>query len=91
MWFREERDALETPSNCEYSCEDVGTLKRTVRKLPDLSKTANFSISTEGEKWPPFPRLKGRGPIEAISSGLLSWITSTFPRLKGRGPIEAIF
>ena len=66
MWFREGRGVLETPPNCEYSCEDVGTLKRTARELPDLSKTAHFSIPTEGEKWPRFPRLKSRGPIEAL-------------------------
>jgi len=65
MWFREVREALEVSSNCEYSCEDVGTLKKTARKLPNLSKTVHFSIATEGEKWPPFPRLKSRGPIEA--------------------------
>jgi hypothetical protein len=32
---------------------------------------ANFSISTEAEKWPPFPRLKSRGPIEADLSGVV--------------------
>jgi hypothetical protein len=34
--------------------------------LPNLSKTAHFSMPIEGEKRPPFPRLKSRGPIEAI-------------------------
>ena len=80
MWFREGRDALETPPNCEYSCEDVGTLKRTVRKLLNLSKTANFSISTESDKWPPFPRLKSRGPIEAsnvVDSPIVQFQIST--------------
>ena len=54
-----------------------------------LSKTANFSISTEGEKWPPFPRLESRGPIEAKHSGNDEAYAILFPRLKSRGPIEA--
>ena len=65
MWFREDRGALEAPHNSENSCEDRRTLKRTPRELRNLSKTANFSISTEAKKWPRFPRLKSRGPIEA--------------------------
>lgn len=67
MWFREDRGALETPPNSENSREDRRTLQKTPRELKNLSKTANFSISTEAEKWPPFPRLKSRGPIEAGS------------------------
>jgi len=31
----------------------------------NLSKMANFSASVGVEKWPRFPRLKSRGPIEA--------------------------
>lgn len=65
MWFREGREALEASSYCEYSREDVGAWKRTAAYLPNLSKTAHFSAPIEGEKWPPFPRLKSRGPIEA--------------------------
>jgi len=66
MWFREDLEALETPPYYENSCEDAGTLKRTAYKLSNLSKTALFSIPIEGEKWPRFPRLKSRGPIEAL-------------------------
>lgn len=65
MWFREGREALEALLNCEYSCEDVGAWKSMVAYLPNLSKTDHFSTPIEGEKWPPFPRLKSRGPIEA--------------------------
>ena len=36
-----------------------------------------------------FPRLKGRGPIEAAASSANLASVHTFPRLKGRGPIEA--
>ena len=37
-----------------------------------------------------FPRLKSRGPIEALwcGLGLVQWLIG-FPRLKSRGPIEA--
>jgi hypothetical protein len=46
MWFREDRGALETPPNSENSREDRRTLQKTPRELKNLSKTANFSIST---------------------------------------------
>ena len=68
MWFREGRDALESPPYCKYSREDVSTLKRAAQKLPNLSKTAHFSIPKEGEKRSPFPWLKSRGSIEASIS-----------------------
>lgn len=73
MWFREGREALEALLNCEYSCEDVGARKRMTAYLPNLSKTAHFSIPIEGENRPPFPRLKSRGPIEAeLQANLLN-------------------
>jgi len=36
-----------------------------------------------------YPRLKDRGPIEAISTGQLEDSGFVYPRLKDRGPIEA--
>ena len=36
-----------------------------------------------------FPRMKIRGPIEAILKPILSQLSLTFPRMKIRGPIEA--
>ena len=65
MWFREDRGALEAPLNSENSCEDRRTLSKTPRELTNRSKMAIFSISSEAEKWPPFPRQESRGPIEA--------------------------
>ena len=38
-----------------------------------------------------FPRLKGRGPIEAEDTEVVIQEVSLFPRLKGRGPIEAYY
>ena len=35
----------------------------------NLSKKANFSASAGAEKRPRFPRLKSRGPIEAVIIG----------------------
>jgi len=37
-----------------------------------------------------FPRLKKRGPIEAIVTYVFNFYVFQFPRLKKRGPIEAI-
>jgi len=67
MWFREDRGALEAPLNNENSCEDRRTLSKTRSELTNRSKMAIFSTSPEAEKWPPFPRLKSRGPIEAAN------------------------
>ena len=67
-------------------CKNV----RGTETKADLSKTAIFSASGEPEKWPLFPRLKRRGPIEAPP--MPSHVREkggTFPRLKRRGPIEA--
>jgi hypothetical protein len=36
-----------------------------------------------------FPRLNGRGPIEAPSTAISLPSGREFPRLNGRGPIEA--
>jgi len=47
-------------------------MKKTTAYLPNLSKTAHFSMPIEGEKWPPFPRLQSRGPIEAGSGKVQS-------------------
>ena len=49
---------------------------------------ANFSISVEGEKWPPFPWLKSRGPIETYRRLTEIQFVFIFPWLKSRGPIE---
>ena len=37
-----------------------------------------------------FPRLKDRGPIEALPALMSAAFRSLFPRLKDRGPIEAL-
>ena len=56
----------------------------------NLSKKANFSASAGAEKRPRFPRLKSRGPIEALHVPQAQIRTQySFPRLKSRGPIEA--
>ena len=55
----------------------------------NLSKKANFSASAGAEKRPRFPRLKSRGPIEALPPPMTMKMISSFPRLKSRGPIEA--
>ena len=56
----------------------------------NLSKKANFSASAGAEKRPRFPRLKSRGPIEALVCNQNDVKKlDAFPRLKSRGPIEA--
>ena len=59
--------------------------------MTDLVKIGFFSTAVKAEKWPPFPCLKRRGPIEtyhqtssqADSAPLSPW-------LKGRGSIETM-
>lgn len=54
--------------NCKRDAFSRRLLSCRLAKLLILSKKANFSASVGAKKWPRFPRLKCRGPIEALYS-----------------------
>ena len=84
------RMAVNTLRDACLCRHEVCDLRRISSTRSGYSRTATEVTVLSGFTAGRFPRLKSRGPIEALRPDMDSINSEKFPRLKSRGPIEAV-